>query len=142
MLTFTFVAFESWPQNFGFVKTDSKFQNFGLGNGESYKSRCHSYLVTKTALLPWILGRFNKTIVNPQGYCSALCAEARAALAGVSSIFCQRQWCKLRQCKCVLRKNLMMVFISNKNDAIFCKQINHISNELGRLSDRWLSWAA
>jgi hypothetical protein len=35
LLTFTFGAFESLPQNFGLIWTGSKFQNFGLGEGES-----------------------------------------------------------------------------------------------------------
>jgi len=30
-----FDALKSWPQNFGFVQTDSKFWNFGLCYGES-----------------------------------------------------------------------------------------------------------
>jgi hypothetical protein len=34
-LAFAFGAFESLPQNFGLDWTDSKFQNFGLGNGEN-----------------------------------------------------------------------------------------------------------
>jgi hypothetical protein len=41
---FTFGAFKSWPQNFGLVQTDLKFQNFGLGNGERWKIQYCSYL--------------------------------------------------------------------------------------------------
>jgi hypothetical protein len=32
---FDFGAFKSLPQNFGFHWTDSKFQNFGLGDAEN-----------------------------------------------------------------------------------------------------------
>ncbi len=38
-LTFTFDDFKSLPQNFGLFPTGSKFANFGLGNGESWKSQ-------------------------------------------------------------------------------------------------------
>ncbi len=38
-------AFKSLPQNFGIIQTGSKFQNFGLGNGESWKSQYHRYLI-------------------------------------------------------------------------------------------------
>jgi len=41
---FAFGAFESWLQNFGLVWIHSKFDNFGLGNGDSWKSQYRSYL--------------------------------------------------------------------------------------------------
>ncbi len=39
LLTFAFTigAFKSWLQNFHLIQIDCKFQNFGLGNGESSK---------------------------------------------------------------------------------------------------------
>jgi hypothetical protein len=43
-LIFTFDAFKILLQNFGFVWTDSKLQNFRLGDGESRKSQYRSYL--------------------------------------------------------------------------------------------------
>jgi hypothetical protein len=47
LLTFGFACgtFERWLQNFGFVWTDSKFQSFKLGDGESSKSQHRSYLL-------------------------------------------------------------------------------------------------
>jgi hypothetical protein len=42
---FAFDAIKSLPQNFGLVRTSSKFRNFRLGNGESWKSQYRSYLM-------------------------------------------------------------------------------------------------
>ncbi len=41
---FTFDDLESFPQNFALIGIGSKFEYFGLGNGESLKSQYHSYL--------------------------------------------------------------------------------------------------
>jgi len=46
MFAFTFDAFKSLPQNFILIWIGSKFWNFGLGNGESWKSQCHCYILT------------------------------------------------------------------------------------------------
>jgi hypothetical protein len=45
LVTFAFVTFERWLQNFGDFWADSKFQSFALFDGKSYKSQYRSYLV-------------------------------------------------------------------------------------------------
>ncbi len=42
---FAFDAFESSPWNFGLIRTGSKFQNFRLGDGESWKNHYRIYLI-------------------------------------------------------------------------------------------------
>jgi hypothetical protein len=49
--TFTFNAFGSLPQNFGLIRTGSKLENFGLGNGESGKSSILHLQLPKNAAL-------------------------------------------------------------------------------------------
>ncbi len=51
---FAFGAFWSWLQNFGLVQTVSKFWYFETGDGKSWKSQYHSYLVHgKAGYITW-----------------------------------------------------------------------------------------
>ncbi len=65
LLTFAFIAFKSWPQNSGFIQTDSK-----LGDGKSQKSQYRSYLLwLSPALLViqgWKTSQGQTLVIMPQ----------------------------------------------------------------------------
>ncbi len=64
-LTFAFGAFESCLQNFGLISTDSKFQNFGISNGESWKSKYHNYLILSVIMYSILLSVILLNVVTP-----------------------------------------------------------------------------